>query len=119
MLDVILKRFEQPDEVRNFEKGRFELIHIGGLTIGRASYEPGWRWSVHVGKSLGKTVCDVEHVGMVISGCATAAMEDGRVIEMKAGDVFHIPPGHDSWVVGDEPYVSLHLLGAGDYAAKK
>jgi len=119
MLDVILKRFERPDEVRSFEKGRFELIHIGGLTIGRASYEPGWRWSVHVGKPLGKKVCDVEHVGMVISGCATAAMEDGRVIEMKAGDVFYIPPGHDSWVVGDEPYVSLHLLGAGDYAAKK
>jgi quercetin dioxygenase-like cupin family protein len=119
MLDVILKRFEQPDEIRNFEKGRFELIHIGGLTIGRASYEPGWRWSVHVGKSLGRKMCDVEHVGIVISGCATAAMEDGRVIEMKAGDVFYIPPGHDSWVVGDEPYVSLHLLGAGDYAARK
>jgi hypothetical protein len=119
VVDVILKRFEQPDEVRKFEKGRFELVHIGGLTIGRASYEPGWKWSVHVGKALGKKMCDVEHVGMVISGCATAAMEDGRVIEMNAGDIFYIPPGHDSWVVGDEPYVSLHLLGAGDYAARK
>jgi quercetin dioxygenase-like cupin family protein len=119
VLEVILKRFEQPDEVRNFEKGRFELVHIGGLTIGRASYEPGWRWSVHVGQSLGKKMCDVEHVGFVISGCATAAMEDGGVIEMKAGDIFYIPPGHDSWVVGNEPYVSVHLLGAGDYAARK
>ncbi|HXX00469.1 MAG TPA: cupin domain-containing protein [Candidatus Acidoferrales bacterium] len=119
MLEVILKRFEQPDEVRNFEKGKFELIHIGGMTIGRATYAPGWKWSVHVGKALGKTSCDVEHVGMVLSGRATAAMDDGRILEMKAGDVFYIAPGHDSWVIGDEPYVSLHLLGASDYAAHK
>jgi quercetin dioxygenase-like cupin family protein len=119
MHEVVLKQFERPDEVRVFEKGKFELIHIGGMTIGRATYEPGWRWSVHVGRALGKASCDVEHVGMVIAGCATAAMDDGRVFEMKAGDVFFIEPGHDSWVVGDEPYVSLHLLGAGDYAAHK
>ncbi|HLW82461.1 MAG TPA: cupin domain-containing protein [Candidatus Acidoferrales bacterium] len=100
MFEVILKRFEQPDEVRKFEKGKFELIHIGGMTIGRASYEPGWKWSVHVGKASGRKSCAVEHVGMVISGRATAAMDDGRVIEMKAGDVFYIAPGHDSWVVG-------------------
>jgi hypothetical protein len=107
MHEVVLKQFERPDEVRVFEKGKFELIHIGGMTIGRATYEPGWRWSVHVGRALGK------------ASCATAAMDDGRVFEMKAGDVFFIEPGHDSWVVGDEPYVSLHLLGAGDYAAHK
>jgi mannose-6-phosphate isomerase-like protein (cupin superfamily) len=115
-LDVVLKRFDQPDEVREFEKGRFELVHIGGMTIGRASYEPGWKWSEHVGKALGQTSCHVEHVGMVVSGCATAAMDDGRVFEMRAGDIFYVPPGHDSWVVGDEPYVSLHFLGASDYA---
>ena len=119
MYDVILKRFDQPDEIRSFEKGRFELVHIGGLTIGRAIYEPGWRWSVHVGRTLGKKSCDVEHVGLVISGRATAAMDGGRVIEMKAGDLFHIAPGHDSWVVGEQPYVSLHFLGASDYAANK
>jgi len=119
MLEVILKRFEKPDEVRTFEKGKFELLQVGGMTIGRATYEPGWKWSVHVGQGLGKQSCDVEHVGMVISGRATAAMDDGRVIEMKRGDVFYIAPGHDSWVVGDEPYVSIHLLGAGDYAAHK
>jgi len=119
MLDVILKSFEQPDEVRDFEKGKFELVHIGGMTIGRATYLPGWRWSVHVGRSLGKKSCDVEHVGMVLSGRATAAMDDGRVIEMKAGDLFYIASGHDSWVVGDAPYVSLHFIGANDYAAHK
>jgi len=119
MNDVILKRFDQPDEVREFEKDRFEIIRIGGMTIGRATYQPGWKWSVHVGQALGKTSCDVEHVGLVVSGCATAAMDDCRVFEMKAGDLFYIEPGHDSWVVGNEPYVSLHLMGAADYAAHK
>ena len=114
--DVILKRFEQPDEVREFPLGKFELVTLGGMTIGRATYQPGWRWSVHVGDQLGQASCHIEHVGMVVSGSATAAMDDGTVIEMRAGDVFYIPPGHDSWVVGDEPYVSLHFLGAESYA---
>jgi quercetin dioxygenase-like cupin family protein len=118
MMDVILKRFEQPDETRVFEKGKFEIVEIAGMTIGRATYEPGWKWSEHVGKATGATSCHVEHVGMVVSGCATAAMDDGRVIEMKAGDVFYIAPGHDSWVVGNEPYVSLHFMGAVDYARR-
>lgn len=116
MLDVILKRFEHADEIRSFEKGKFEIVRIGGMTLGRATYEPGWKWSVHVGQPLRAKSCSVEHVGIVLSGRATAAMDDGRVIEMQPGDVFYIPPGHDSWVVGEEPYVSLHLLGAGEYA---
>ncbi len=119
MTDVILKRFESPDETRVFPKGKFEIVYIGGMTIGRATYEPGWRWSEHVGQATGSKSCQVEHVGMVISGVATAAMDDGRVFEMKPGDIFYIPPGHDSWVVGDEPYVSIHLMGAGDYATAK
>ena len=115
---VILKRFEQPDEVREFELGRFELVTLGGMTIGRATYQPGWKWSAHVGAAaLGQTSCHVEHVGMVVSGRAIAAMDDGEVIEMCAGDIFYIPPGHDSWVVGDEPYVSLHFMGAEEYAS--
>jgi len=118
-VEVILRRFEQPDEVREFEKGRFELITIGGMTIGRATYQPGWKWSEHVGQRLGQRYCQIEHVGMVLSGCATAAMADGEIFEMRAGSLFYIPPGppgHDSWVVGDEPYVSLHFLGADHYA---
>ena len=117
--EVILKRFDRPDEVRIFDKGKFEPVKVGDMTIGRASYEPGWKWSVDVGKAAGAKSCSVEHVGLVLSGCATAAMDDGRVIEMKAGDLFYIAPGHDSWVVGDEPYVSLHFLGATEYAKKK
>ena len=116
MDDVTLKRFDNPDEVREFALGRFELVHIGGMTLGRATYQPGWKWSVHVGRPLNQSSCQVGHVGMVVSGCATAAMDDGRVFEMRAGDIFYIPPGHDSWVVGDEPYVSLHFLGADHYA---
>ena len=118
-LDVVLKRFEQPDETRVFEKGRFELVRIGGQTIGRASYEPGWKWSLHVGPEMGKKSCDVEHVGIVLSGKAAVAMDDGKFYEIKAGDLFYIAPGHDSWVIGNEPYVSLHLLGADHYASKK
>jgi quercetin dioxygenase-like cupin family protein len=116
LYEIILKRFEEPDEVRTFEKGKFELVRIHGTTIGRATYEPGWKWSEHVGAAQGRKSCAVEHIGIVISGRATAAMDDGRVMEMKPGDIFYIAPGHDSWVVGEEPYVSLHLMGATDYA---
>jgi hypothetical protein len=116
MLDVVLKRFETPDEKRIFEKGTFEIVRVGGMTIGRATYEPGWKWSEHVAPIAGTPLCEVEHVGMVISGHAVAAMKDGSVIDLKPGAVFYIPPApHDSWVVGDEPYVSLHFLGADHY----
>jgi len=116
MIDVILKRFETPDEVRTFEKGKFEIVRIGGLTIGRATYEPGWKWSQHVGPIAGTNLCEVEHVGLVLSGSATAAMADGDIVELKPGDMFHIPAAaHDSWVLGDQPYVSLHFLGAERY----
>ena len=114
--DLLIKRFEQPDEVRTFEKGRFEIVKIRSMTIGRASYEPGWKWSVHVGPATGASSCGVEHIGLVVSGCAACRMNDGRYNEMKAGDLFYIGPGHDSWVLGDEPYVSLHFLGAEHYA---
>jgi len=115
-LELVLRRFEQPDEVRNMVKGRFEIVHLGGLTIGRATYQPGWRWSEHVGPSTGASRCDVEHVGLVLAGVAAVAFED-KVIEMHPGDLFYVPPvPHDSWVVGEEQYVSLHFLGAERYA---
>src|SRR6266571_3488666 len=117
---VILKRFESPDEVRVLQKGRFELVHIGGMTIGRAVYEPGWKWSEHVGPGVGATRCRVEHVGLVLSGTATVAFDNGSVFELRAAELFYVPPiPHDSWVVGDEPYVSLHFLGADCYATRR
>ena len=117
---ALLRRFDSPDEVRSFPNGRFEVVRLGGMTIGRATYQPGWRWSADVGAATGEGYCQVEHVGLVLSGCAAVAVPDGPVDEMRAGDLFYIPPGppgHDSWVVGDEPYVSLHFLGAHHYAA--
>jgi hypothetical protein len=120
-LETILKRFEAPDEIRTFEKGIFELVHLGPMTIGRATYQPGWQWSKHVGPAVGASRCNVEHVGLVLTGCATAAMDDGTIHELSPGTLFYIPPGppgHDSWVVGDEPYVSLHFSGADTYAHK-
>lgn len=114
---VTLKRFDSPDETRVFEKGRLELVHVGSMTVGRATYEPGWKWSVHVGPGVGAARCSVEHVGLVLSGTATVAFEDGRVIELTEGSLFHVSgEPHDSWVVGDRPYVSIHLTGAERYA---
>jgi quercetin dioxygenase-like cupin family protein len=113
-----LVNFDNPTEVRTFEKGRFELYSVGPATLGRATYEPGWRWSEHVGPATGGTSCQVEHVGLVLSGQAVARMDDdGLEVVMRAGDFFYVPPGHDSWVVGDEEYVSLHILGSQEYAA--
>lgn len=86
----MIKRFEQPDEVRTFEKGKFELVKIGGTTIGRATYEPGWKWSEHVGPASGAKSCEVEHLGLVVSGCAACQMDDGRYYEMRAGELFYI-----------------------------
>jgi hypothetical protein len=112
-LEVVLKRFDEPDETRLLTKGKFEIVYLGGMTIGRATYQPGWKWSEHVGPQVAATRCSVEHVGLVLKGCATVAFDDGRVIEMKAGELFYIPSvPHDSWVIGEEEYVSLHFLGA-------
>ena len=116
-LGMTLKRFETPDETRTMERGVYEVVHVGGLTIGRATYEPGWRWSEHVGPAVGATRCTVEHVGLVLAGIATVAFDDGSVVELVPGTLFHVPAApHDSWVVGNERYVSLHFLGATHYA---
>jgi quercetin dioxygenase-like cupin family protein len=116
-VDVTLINLDHATETRTFEKGRFELYRVGPMTLGRATYEPGWRWSEHVGPATGETSCRVEHVGLVLSGRAAVKMDDGTERVMAPGDFFHVPPGHDSWVIGDEPYVSLHVMGSEGYAA--
>ena len=116
MSSTLIKRFDDPDEVRTFEKGKFEIIRLGGMVIGRATYQPGWVWSEHVGPATGQKCCMVEHVGQTISGHAKVKMDDGSEYDLLPGDFFYVPPGHDSWVEGDEPYVSLHFMGAEDYA---
>ena len=117
MMDLILKRFEEPDETRTFEKGKLEIVRIGGLTLGRATYQPGWRWSEHVSSIVGTPLCEVEHIAMVLSGRSMAVMQNGPAVELTPGTLFYVPPiAHDSWVIGDEPYVSLHFMGAEQYA---
>ena len=116
MVDIILKNFNNPDEIRNFDKGKFELVKLRDMTIGRASYEPGWKWSINVSPLSGTEFCEVEHLGMVISGSATVAFKNGEIHILKEGDLFYVPPPHDSWVVGDEKYILLHFLGAEIYA---
>lgn len=119
MQGVILKRFDEPDETRTLTRGKFEVVRLGGLTIGRATYGPGWKWSEHVGPGVGASRCAVEHVGMVVAGTAAVEFEDGEVMLLQKGELFAIPGvPHDSWVVGDERYVSLHFLGADAYATK-
>jgi hypothetical protein len=114
---VSLMAFDSPGETRSFKKGRFDHVRIGGATLGRATYRPGWRWSLHVGPAVGALRCEAAHLGYVVSGSATAAFDDGRIFELSAGSLFHIPAiPHDSWVIGDESYISPNLLGASDYA---
>jgi quercetin dioxygenase-like cupin family protein len=115
-MDLTLLNLDAPTETRTFEHGRFELYSVGPTTIGRATYEPGWRWSEHVGAPAGASSCMVEHVGLVISGRAAVKMDDGEERIMEPGDLFYVPPGHDSWVVGNEPYISLHVMGSETYA---
>jgi quercetin dioxygenase-like cupin family protein len=115
-MDLTLLNLDSPTETRTFDRGRFELSSVGPMTIGRATYEPGWRWSEHVGAPAGASSCMVEHVGLVVSGRAAVKMDDGEERVMEPGDFFYVPPGHDSWVVGNEPYISLHVMGSENYA---
>src|SRR4029450_11987071 len=101
-------------EVREFPRGRFQLCRLAGQTIGRARDEPGWRWSRDVGGAVGTALCQLAHVGVVVPGRAAVRMADGEEFIISAGDAFAIPAGHDSWVLGDEPYESIHLVGAAD-----
>jgi Cupin len=106
-------------EVRTFPNGRFELCRLGGHVIGRARYQPGWRWSRDIGPQAGTRLCQEAHVGVVTAGQAGVRMADGREFLLRAGDAFVIPGGHDSWVVGDQPYESIHFTGAADYATPR
>jgi len=103
MKQIEVKSFSSPDETRTFEKGKLELVSVGGATVGRALLEPGWRWSEHV-KPIAKTQsCEAPHYQYHVQGTLRVIMDDGTEKECKAGDVSLLPPGHDAWVVGDEP----------------
>lgn len=110
------KNLAQPDEVRTFEKGRLELVTLGGVTFGRAILQPGWRWSEHV-KPLAKTKsCEAPHLQYHVSGRLHVVMDDGSEAEFGPGEVSLLPPGHDAWVAGDEPVVLVDVQGMVNYA---
>jgi hypothetical protein len=112
------KAFKSPDEVRTFEKGKLELLNIGGGVVGRLTLEPGWRWSKHV-KPMAKTDwCEAPHFQYHASGRIHIVMSDGTEFEAGPGDVTALPSGHDAWVVGNEPVVLIDWSGASKYAKK-
>ena len=116
MSEAELKNFGKPDEVREFPKGRVELIKVGGAMVGRAVFEPGWRWATSV-QPLAKTKsCEAPHFQYHVSGVLKILMNDGTELECRAGDVSLLPSGHDAWVVGDEPAVVVDFQGMIDYA---
>jgi hypothetical protein len=110
------KGFGTPDEIREFPQGRLDLIKIGGATVGRATFEPGWRWSTCV-KPIAKTEsCEAPHFQYHVSGVMRVRMDDGKEFDCTAGDVSSLPTGHDAWVVGKEPVVVIDFQGMIDYA---
>lgn len=101
------RQFADPDDVRKVPHGLIEVVELDDRVVGRLSYEPGWRWSVDVRPIAGTDSCQFHHFGVTLSGRVRIQMRDGIELEIGAGDVFEIPPGHDAWVIGDEPWVSV------------
>lgn len=111
MYTVQKKSLNEPEEVRTLPKTRIEVISFGELSLMRVTLEPGWRWSEHVKPSAGTPSCEVPHFSYGLSGRLRVRMNDGTESEAGPGDAMLLPPGHDAWVVGDEPYVGLDFLG--------
>ncbi len=110
------KSFEVPEETRTFPKGKLEIVNIGGTTMGRATFEPGWKWSESVKSIAGTDSCMAPHLGFMLSGRMTIVMDDGTVLNFGPNDAMSIPPGHDAWVVGDTPCVIVDFVGYENYA---
>ena len=115
------KRFDQPDEVREFEggSGRVELVDLNGHAVGRGTFEPGWRWSEHVKPIAGTEKCEATHLLYCMTGRMKIAHDDGTEAEIGPGDVATIEPGHDAWIVGDETFTSVDFGGYAQYGAPK
>lgn len=110
------KNFDTPDEVRDIPNSKITVLNLGGQTIMKAAFHPGWRWSKDVKPTAGTDSCQAHHFGYVISGRLKVVGDDGTEIEAGPGDVVNIPPGHDAWVVGDEPFVNIDFTAGNTYA---
>lgn len=118
---ILAKSFSSPDEVRTFEKGKIEIVNFpdSGVTIGRGTLEPGWSWEKCIKPLVNTDSCQAPHTSYIISGRIKTRLDDGTEIEGGPGDTAVIPPGHNSWVVGDEPCVMIDFTGMKDFAKKK
>src|ERR1035438_6004000 len=112
------RTFNSPDETRTFPKGKVELVTVGFVKFGRATFDPGWKWSVHIQPTAKTKSCEASHTQYHVSGRLHVRMDDGTEVEYGPGDLGHIPPGHDAWVVGNEPVVVIDATGMADYAKK-
>jgi quercetin dioxygenase-like cupin family protein len=111
-----VKSHSSPDEVRTPNKTRVEVVHLEGFTIGRFNFEPGWRWSECIKPVVKTDQCQVSHVGYAVSGRITVRLKDGTEKAIVAGESYTIPPGHDAWVEGDQPFVAIEVMSADRYA---
>jgi quercetin dioxygenase-like cupin family protein len=110
------KSHESPDETRTPAKTRVEIVRLEGFTIGRFNFQPGWRWSECIKPVVGTDSCQVSHVGYALSGQINVRLNDGTENKVKGGQSYTIPPGHDAWVEGNEPFVSIEVMSAEQYA---
>jgi hypothetical protein len=114
-----VKHMGEPDEVRTFDKGKLELVNIGGKVVGRAVLQPGWKWSESVKPLANTGSCEAPHFQYHVSGTLRVRMDDGTEMDLKPGDVSLLPMGHDAWVVGDEPVILVDFQGMMQYAQGK
>ena len=117
-MDLIVKSLNRPDDMPELPKGRAHLVHMGETVVVRGELEPGWRWSNDWQPIFGTTSCQMPHTGVVLSGNFHFEMDDGQALDLGAGDVYSIPPGHDAWVVGDEPVKMIDWAPAHDLATQ-
>jgi hypothetical protein len=116
MAPMEAKSFHKPEESRKFEKGRLDLINVGGGTVGRGRFEPGWKWSTHVKPIANTKSCMAPHLQYHVSGVLHVVMDDGTERDIGPGEISSLPPGHDAWVVGNEPVEVIDFQGMVDYA---
>ena len=112
---IEVKSHDTPDETRTPDKTRIELVHVGPVTLGRLTFQPGWRWSECIKPVVKTESCQVHHVGYAVSGRITVRLEGGEQATIKAGDSYDIPPGHDAWVEGSEPFVGVEVQSAAEF----
>ena len=117
-MEAIQKSFDHPDEVGELPKGHAQIVRLGDQLVIRGELEPGWRWSNDWQPVMGTTSCQMPHTGVVLSGQWHFEMDDGSGFDLEPGDAYAIPPGHDAWVVGDEPVRTIDWAPAHDDATE-